>query len=98
MSKTRFMSRLFSAVDEKDEELTKQVAGDIEEAKRSGSVEDDEVSYKHVGDGKVIATDKGTGEHTLIEQDPKNPEIYDLTHLPDEELARFLHPAHTYST
>lgn len=24
MSKTRFMSRLFSAVDEKDEELTKQ--------------------------------------------------------------------------
>lgn len=92
MSKTRFMSRLFSAVDEKDEELTKQVAGDIEEAKRSGSVEDDEVSYKHVGDGKVIATDKGTGEHTLIEQDPKNPEIYDLTHLPDEELARFLHP------
>lgn len=92
MSRTRFMSRLFSAVDEKDEELTKQIAEDIEAAKSSGSVDNDEMSYNHVGDGKVIATDKGTGEHTLIEQDSENPEIYDLTFLPDEELSRFLHP------
>ena len=43
MKNTRFMDRLFSAVEENDEELAKQVAKDIEDAKANGSVDTEEV-------------------------------------------------------
>ena len=49
---TRFMQVMFSAAENNDEELTWQVANDIETAKASEEgygVEDDEVSYVHVG-------------------------------------------------
>ena len=46
---TRFMDRLFSATDEKDEELTSMVASDIEKAKQFGEVDTDEVNYKDMG-------------------------------------------------
>ena len=41
MSKTRFMTVLFSATEKGDEELTKQVHEDIQKAKENGSFEDD---------------------------------------------------------
>lgn len=90
-NRTRFMDRLFSATSEKDEELTKQVAEDIESAKENGSVEDDEMAYQHTGDGHVIATDKETGENTLIHPS-EDGETYDLEAIPDGELERYLHP------
>ena len=37
------MDRLFSSTSEKDEELNQQVANDIEEAKKSGEVDTDEL-------------------------------------------------------
>jgi len=57
MKNTRFMSRMFSAVAEGDEELTQQVANDIEGAKRNGSVSTDELTYVDLGEGKVEITD-----------------------------------------
>ena len=66
---TRFMDRLFSATDEKDEELTAQVASDIEKAKQFGEVDTEEVNYKDMGDGKVAITDKENGEVTIAEKD-----------------------------
>ena len=54
MKNTRFMEVLFSAVEDKDEELAKQVARDIEDAKANGSVDTEEVKYENIGDGKVF--------------------------------------------
>ena len=40
-----------------------------------------------MGYGSVAITDKANGEVTIAEQDPNDPEIYDLTWLPDEEIS-----------
>ena len=65
MYNTRFMTRLFAATDESDEELTGQVAKDIEDAKENGVVDTDEVRYEDEGDGRVSITDKGNGEISI---------------------------------
>lgn len=91
MSITRFMSRLFSATEQKDEELTAQVAEDIESAKESGSVDTEEMAYEHIGDGHVLATDKETGEVTHILPNVEDHELYDLEDVTDD-VERFLHP------
>ena len=62
MKNTRLMDRLFSATEEKDQELTEQVANDIEAAKDNGSVDTDELKYVNLGEGKVAITDLGNGE------------------------------------
>ena len=62
---TRFMEVLFSATEERDEELTSQVAQDIDNAAANGEVDTEEVNYKSNGDGSVSITDKENGEVTL---------------------------------
>ena len=96
---TRFMDRLFSATDEKDEELTAQVASDIEKAKQFGEVDTDEVNYKHMGDGKVAITDKGNGEITIAEKDENDGNydlyVYEGEGTPaemDNQIEGYLHP------
>ena len=92
---TRFMQVMFSAAENNDEELTKQVADDIEETKTQETgegVEDDEVSYVNLGSGKVLIIDKGTGEATVAEQNEEDPEQYDLEGFEsDDELEKYLH-------
>ena len=89
------MQVMFSAAENNDEELTSQVANDIETAKASeegSGVEDDEVSYVNLGSGKVLITDKGTGEATVAEQNEEDPEQYDLEGFEnDEDLEKYLH-------
>lgn len=94
---TRFMDRLFSATDEKDEELTAQVASDIEKAKQFGEVDTDEVNYKDMGDGKVAITDKGNGEITVAEKaDDGNYDLYVYADNGpaemDNQIEGYLHP------
>lgn len=92
MKSTRFMQVMFSAVENKDEELANQVASDIEAAKEKGELDTDEVNYKHVGDGKVAITDKENGEVTIAEK-AEGEEAYDLAAVePDMTLEGFLHP------
>ena len=89
MKNTRFMEVLFSATE--DEELQNQVSKDIEDAKVNGSVDTDELKYEHVGDGKVVVTDKENGEETVVEGDAENG--YDL--YPAEmtqQIEGFIHP------
>ena len=85
------MNVLFSATREGDEELTDQVASDIEDAKDLGVVDTDEVTYESDGTGKVHMTDKETGEVTVAEQNMDGS--YDLSpsHV-TENLEGFLHP------
>ena len=89
------MQVMFSAAENNDEELTKQVADDIEATKaqeEGAGFEDDEVSYVNLGSGKVLITDKGTGEATVAEQNEEDPEQYDLEGFEnDEELEKYLH-------
>lgn len=92
MRQTRFMIRLFSATNESDEELTNQVHGDIEAAKENGSFEDDEMRYDSLGDGNVVATDKGNGEMTLIHDKDEESDTYDLEQISGEDLEKYLHP------
>lgn len=92
MKHTRFMDRLFSATAENDEELTSQVSGDIEKAKAEGSFEDDEMKYDHIGEGRVIATDRANGEMTLIHPMDGENDVYDLERISGEDLEKFLHP------
>lgn len=92
MMKTRFMQVMFSATEQGDEELTSQVAGDIEEAKNEGSVDTDEVSYISLGSGKVMIIDKENGECTIAEAGNDDASSYDLIAVPSEELNKYLHP------
>ena len=94
MKKTRFMEAMFSAVENNDEELTRQVANDIENAKANGTVDTDEVKYEAVGDGTVKITDKETGEVTIAQKASDEAETYDLNPaVPDVQLEKFLHPS-----
>lgn len=86
------MNRLFSATSDGDEELTNQVSEDIEKAKKDGSFEDDEMKYDHLGDGRVIATDRANGEMTLIHPMDGENSTYDLERVSGEDLEKFLHP------
>ena len=91
MWNTRFMSRLFSATEEGDEELTEQVANEIEGARKNGSVDTDEVHYEDEGDGKVSITDKENGEVTIAERaEDGNYDLYPAQVT--ENLAGYLHP------
>jgi hypothetical protein len=88
------MQVMFSATENKDEELMTQVANDVEAAKTEGSFEDDEVTYVNLGSGKVLVVDKENGESTVIEEDPENAEGYSLEGFEnqDEALEKYLHP------
>lgn len=90
MYNTRFMSRLFAATEEGDEELTGQVAKDIEDAKENGVVDTDEVRYEDEGNGCVSITDKGNGEVTLAEMGEDGN--YDLCPASSAELEGYIHP------
>ena len=90
MKNTRFMEVLFSAVEDKDEELAKQVAKDIEDAKANGSVDTEEVKYENIGDGKVSVTDKENGEVTIVEKASDEDDTYDM--YPAEQIEGYLHP------
>lgn len=87
------MEVLFSAVENNDEELTAQVANDIEAAKENGVVDTDEVKYENAGDGKVAITDKETGEVTIAEKAGDDAETYDLYPAEvTEQVEGFIHP------
>lgn len=92
MKQTKFMQVMFSAVENGDEELTSQVANDIETAKAEGNVETDEVSYNNLGEGKVLIIDKVNKEATVAEMPEDEAATYDLMAVPDEELDKFLYP------
>lgn len=87
---TRFMSRLFSATEEGDEELTAEVAQDIQDAKKLGAVDTDEVRYENNNDGTVSVIDKGNGEVTIAEQAEDGN--FDLYAAPTPNVEGFLHP------
>lgn len=95
MAITRFMEVMFSAVENQDEELTSQVANDIEDAKNSeegDGVETDEVTYVNLGSGKVLIIDNEKGEATVAEKSEDDPESYDLEGFEsEEELQQYLH-------
>ena len=93
MKNTRFMEVLFSAVENNDEELTAQVAQDIESAKENGVVDTDELKYEDAGDGRVAITDKETGEVTVAEKASDDAETYDLYPAEvTEQVEGFIHP------
>ena len=91
MKNTRLMDRLFSATEEKDQELTEQVANDIEAAKDNGSVDTDELKYVNLGEGKVAITDLGNGEVTIAEKaDDGNYDLYPAEM--SQQIEGFIHP------
>lgn len=95
MKNTRFMEVMFSAVENKDEELTNQVAKDIEDAAsvEGGVVDTDEVKYENAGNGKVNITDKETGEVTVAEKASDEDGTYDLYPAEvSEQIEGFVHP------
>lgn len=94
MENTRFMSRMFSAVNNEETEVLEQVAGDIENAKKNGSVENDELTYVHLGENKVEVTDKENGQQTIVEiAEDGNYDLYPAgVEIPTEQPEGFLHP------
>ena len=91
MKNTRLMDRLFSATEEKDQELTEQVANDIESAKEEGSVNTDELKYVNLGEGKVAITDLGNGEVTIAEKaEDGNYDLYPAEM--SQQIEGFIHP------
>jgi len=94
MENTRLMSRLFSAVNDGDEELLNQVANDIETAKKDGSVETDELTYVDLGENKVLITDNENQESTIAERaEDGNYDLYPAgVENPTEQPEGFLHP------
>lgn len=94
MENTRFMSRMFSAVNNEETEVLEQVAGDIENAKKNGSVENEELTYVHLGENKVEVTDKENGQQTIVEiAEDGNYDLYPAgVEIPTEQPEGFLHP------
>ena len=88
---TRLMSRLFSATEERDSELTEQVGNDIEAAKKNGVVDTEELKFEDKGDGKVAITDKENGEVTMAELNQEGQyELYPAEQ--SEQIEGFIHP------
>ena len=88
------MDRLFSSTSEKDEELNQQVANDIEEAKKNGEVDTDELKFKDEGNGTVSILDKENGETTMAEK-VEGEDVYDLypaEYFPTDQPEKFIHP------
>ena len=96
MANTRFMERMFSATENKEEEVLNQVANDIQEAKANGEVDTDELKYETLENGQVLITDKANNEITIAEQGEEgNIDLYNPEdQLVEEEskLEGFLHP------
>ena len=94
LENTRFMTRIFSATAEGDEELTSQVAREIEEAKQKGSVTTDELTYVDLGEGKVEITDNENGEQTIAEKaEDGNYDLYPAgVEIQSEQIEGYLHP------
>lgn len=94
MENTRFMSRLFSAVNDGDEELVNQVASDIETAKKDGSVTTDELTYVDLGEGRVNVIDNENGESTIVEKaDDGAYEMYPAgVENQTEQIEGYAHP------
>ena len=82
------MEVMYSAVEEQNEALTEQVASDIEEAKQSGEVDTDEITYVNLGEGKVLVIDNVNQEATIVEG---SGEEYEMEAMPDEEIEKYLH-------
>lgn len=90
---TRLMTRLFSSTNEKDSELNEQVANDIEEAKKNGEVDTEELKFKDEGNGTVSILDKENGEVTMAERaSDGNYELYPAEYNPTEQPEKFNHP------
>ena len=95
MANTRLMDRLFSATENKEEDVLNQTAQEIEKAKENGSHDTDELAYEKVDDNKVKVTDKENGEVTMIENSEDGYEIYNPEDVLEDEqpkLEGFLHP------
>jgi len=88
MKRTKFMEVMFSAVEDENEALTEQVASDIEEAKQTGEVDTDEVTYVNLGMGKVMVIDNVNQEATVVEGEGDE---YEMEAMPDEEIEKYLH-------
>ena len=88
MYRTKFMEVMFSAVDNEDEELTEQVAGDIEAAKENGEVDTDEVTYINLGEDKVMVIDNVNQECTVVEG---SGDEYEMEAMPDDEIEKYIH-------
>ena len=82
------MEVMYSAVEDQNEALTEQVAADIEEAKQSGEVNTDEITYVNLGEGKVLVIDNVNQEATIVEG---SGEEYEMEAMPDEEIEKYLH-------
>ena len=94
MENTRFMSRMFSAVNEGDEELVNQVANDINDAEKNGSVENDELTIVSLGEGKFEVTDNENKEQTIVERaDDGAYEMYPAgVENQTEQIEGYAHP------
>ena len=91
MKNTRLMDRLFSSTSEKDEELNQQVANDIEDAKKNGEVDTDELKFKNEGNGTVSILDKENGEVTMAERaEDGNYDLYPAEMT--QQIEGFIHP------
>lgn len=94
MKNTRLMDRLFSSTEDKDEELNQQVANDIEDAKKNGEVDTDELKFTKEDDNRVSILDKENGEVTMAEK-VEDEDVYDLypaEYNPTEQPEKFIHP------
>ena len=96
MANTRFMERMFSATEDKEENVLNQVAGDIQKAKEGEAVDTDELKYEKVGDNQVMVTDKGNNETTIAEvSEDGNIDLYNPEDQVLEEadhMDGYLHP------
>jgi len=85
---------MFSAVNEGDEELVNQVANDINDAEKNGSVENDELTIVSLGEGKFEVTDNENKEQTIVERaDDGAYEMYPAgVENQTEQIEGYAHP------
>lgn len=65
-SPTRYMTRIFSAMQNQEDLILGQTQNDLAIALEDGSLDTDELNFVREADGSIVVTDKETGEVTLV--------------------------------
>jgi len=75
MKKTKFMERIFSAIENDEKELTNQINHDLDMAMEDGNVDTEEYSMKKMSDNEVEIHDKVNDEDTIAKVGEDNVEL-----------------------
>lgn len=84
MKKNKFMTRIFSAMENQEDAVLNQIQNDLEIAKEDGSLESDQYNITYKGDDTYEVEDKVNNETTIVKDDDNDMIMVDSEDLVTE--------------